>query len=79
MFLRNSLLTIHIPSVIVWLGAGAFELFVTYRVARYRETPAEAPLGTPEIRRLLQSDHLPAIATRVGGLVAVGLAVWRPA
>ena len=40
--------------------------------------PGPGP-GTPEIRQLLRSIHLPVLAMRLGALLAVGLAVWRPA
>jgi len=34
--------------------------------------------GTPEIREVLQSVHLPEVAMRLGALFALGPAVWRP-
>ena len=43
--LRNSLLTIHILSVIVWLGCGLYELFVARELKRSHGTPQEVDLA----------------------------------
>ena len=42
--LRNSLLTIHLFAVILWLGGGAYEWFVALQAKRYRGTSVELPL-----------------------------------
>lgn len=42
--LRDSLLTIHIIGVIVWLGLGAYELLLSHEIRRARGTPVEIPL-----------------------------------
>jgi hypothetical protein len=42
--LRNVLLTIHLFAVILWLGGGAYELYVARQAKRYRGTPVELPL-----------------------------------
>ena len=43
--LRNTLLTIHLLSVIVWLGCGLYELFVARELKCARGTPLEADLA----------------------------------
>lgn len=43
--LRNSLLTIHILSVIVWLGCGLYELFLARELRLARGTPLEVDLA----------------------------------
>lgn len=42
--LRNGLLTVHLLAVILWLGGGAYELYVAHQARRYRGTPVELPL-----------------------------------
>jgi uncharacterized membrane protein len=42
--LRNTLLTIHILGVVVWLGFGFYEILLMRELKRLRGTPAEAPL-----------------------------------
>jgi len=42
--LRSALLTVHLLAVILWLGGGAYELFVARQARRYRGTPVELPL-----------------------------------
>ena len=42
--LRNTLLTIHLFAVILWLGGGAYELYVAQQAKRYRGTAVELPL-----------------------------------
>jgi len=42
--LRSALLTAHLFAVILWLGGGAYELYVVRQARRYRGTPVELPL-----------------------------------
>lgn len=42
--LRDSLLTLHVFSVIVWLGCGIYERFLTVEISRAKGTSMEVPL-----------------------------------
>ena len=42
--LRNSLLTLHIIGVVVWLGCGLFDVFLAREVRRARGSPLELTL-----------------------------------
>ncbi|MFI5317211.1 MAG: hypothetical protein ACHQ6T_16035 [Myxococcota bacterium] len=43
--LRGTLLTLHLLGVIVWLGAGLYDLFLDHEIQRARGTPAEIALA----------------------------------
>jgi uncharacterized membrane protein len=42
---RGTLLTFHLLGVVVWLGAGLYELFLDHEIQRARGTPAEVALA----------------------------------
>lgn len=42
--LRDTLLTVHIFGVIVWMGCGFYEFFITREIRKARGTPLEIPL-----------------------------------
>jgi ABC-type multidrug transport system permease subunit len=42
--LRNTLLSIHILAVVVWLGCGLYELLLTREIRRAHGAPEEIPL-----------------------------------
>lgn len=48
--LRESLLTIHILSVVVWLGCGLYELFLARELKRARGTPLEVRFARVYLR-----------------------------
>jgi uncharacterized membrane protein len=66
--LRNSLLTIHVLSVIVWLGCGLYELFLAHELKRARGTSGEVRLA----RIYLKYAAPVPIAT----LLVAGTGVW---
>ena len=43
--LRGTLLTLHLIGVIIWLGAGLYELFLDLEMRRARGTPSEVTLA----------------------------------
>jgi hypothetical protein len=43
--MRSTLLTFHLLGVVVWLGAGLYELFLDHEIRRARGTPAEVSLA----------------------------------
>ena len=66
--LRNSLLTIHVLSVVVWLGCGLYELFVARELKAARGTRREV-----EFARIYLKYAAPVpIAT----LIVAGTGVW---
>jgi len=90
MVLRNLLLTVHILGVIVWLGAkqaimmlvlAVMVCMVPTFVATAKATAALDRSGgsVPEhARQLLAKVERYVVPMRIGALVAVVLAVWRP-
>jgi uncharacterized membrane protein len=48
--LRGTLLTLHLLAVIVWIGAGLYDLFVSHELKRQRGTPAEVALARLYVR-----------------------------
>ena len=48
--LRGTLLTLHILAVVVWLGAGLYDLFLSHEIRRQRGTPAEVTLARVYVR-----------------------------
>jgi uncharacterized membrane protein len=43
--LRGTLLTLHLLGVVVWLGAGLYELFLEHEIRQARGTPTEVSLA----------------------------------
>jgi uncharacterized membrane protein len=66
--LRNSLLTIHVLSVVVWLGCGLYELFLAHELKNARGTAGEVRLA----RIYLKYAAPVPIAT----LLVAGTGVW---
>jgi hypothetical protein len=67
--LRNTLLSIHILAVVVWLGFGLYELLLTREIRRARGLPEEIPL----IQIYGRYAGLVAIATLI--VAAAGVAM----
>lgn len=59
--LRETLLTIHILAIIVWIGGGFFELWLGRAFLKSEGLPSEAPL----VRLLYQADLVVFVATLV--------------
>jgi hypothetical protein len=73
--LRNTLLTIHLLGVIVWLGGGAYELWVARQAKRYRGSPVELPL----LRMVASTGPVIAVAmvaVAVTGVLMSWLLEW---
>lgn len=70
--LRDSLLTIHILGVIVWLGFGAYELLLAREIRSARGTAMEIPL----IRIYGRYAGLVAAATLIVALAGGAMAVF---
>lgn len=68
---REPLLTIHILSVIVWLGCGLYELFIAYELKKARGTPFEAQLA----RMYLKYSKPVPIATLLVAITGASMAV----
>jgi len=73
--LRSALLTVHLLAVILWLGGGAYELYVARQARRYRGTPVELPL----LRMVASTGPVIAVAmvlVAVTGVVMSWLLDW---
>jgi hypothetical protein len=70
--LRNTLLSIHILAVIVWLGFGFYELLLTREIRRARDSTEEVPL----IRIYGRYAGIVAVATLVTAGAGVAMAIW---
>ena len=66
--MRNTLLTIHVLSVVIWLGCGLYEIFVARELKAARGTPREV-----EFARLYLKYAAPV---PVATLVVAGTGVW---
>ena len=71
MILRNTLLSIHILAVVVWLGCGLYELLLTREIRRAQGTAAEIPL----LRIYGRYAGIVAIATLVTAAAGVCMSV----
>ena len=69
--LRNTLLSIHILAVIVWLGFGLYEILLTREIRHARGLPEEIPL----IRIYGRYAGLVAIATLIVAAAGVAMSV----
>jgi hypothetical protein len=70
--LRNTLLSIHVLAVIVWLGFGFYELLLTHEIRRARDSIEEIPL----IRIYGRYAGIVAIATLVTAAAGAAMSVW---
>lgn len=68
--LRDTLLTIHILAVIVWLGFGLYELLLSHEIHKAKGTPLEVPL----IRIYGRYSSIVAIATLVVAIMGILMA-----
>lgn len=68
--LRDTLLTIHILGVIVWLGFGFYELLLSHEIRKARDTSLEVPL----IRIYGRYAGIVAVATLVVAAMGVLMA-----
>jgi uncharacterized membrane protein len=66
--LRNSLLTVHVLSVIVWLGCGLYELFLANELEQARGSPGEVRLARIYLKY--------AAPVPVATLLVAGTGVW---
>jgi hypothetical protein len=66
MMLRGTLLTLHLLGVVVWLGAGLYELFLDREMGRVRGKPAEVSLAR------VYSRYGPVVATATLLVAATG-------
>ena len=48
--LQGTLLSLHLLGVVVWIGAGLYDLFVDHEIVRARGTPAEVALARVYVR-----------------------------
>ena len=69
MILRNTLLSIHILAVIVWLGFGFYELLLTREIRKARGSAEEIPL----IRIYGRYAGIVAIATLITALAGAAM------
>ncbi len=71
MILRNTLLSIHILAVIVWLGFGFYELLLTREIRKGRGSAEEIPL----LRIYGRYAGIVAIATLITAVAGVAMAM----
>ena len=68
--LRDSLLTLHIFAVIVWMGCGVYERFLQIEVGRVRGTPAEVALLKVYARYAWVVIFATVMVAVIGGLMS---------
>ncbi len=71
MVLRNTLLSIHILAVVVWLGCGLYELLLTREIRRAHDSPEEIPL----LRIYGRYAGIVAVATLVTAAAGVSMSI----
>lgn len=69
--LRDSLLTMHIFGVIVWLGCGLYEFFLAHEIKKARGTSFEIPL----IQLYGKYAPVVAVATLIVAIIGVLMSV----
>jgi hypothetical protein len=71
--LRNSLLTIHVLSVIVWLGCGLYELFLARELKKARGSPGEVRLARIYLKYAAPVPVATLLVAGTGAWMAVAL------
>ena len=71
--LRNSLLTIHVLSVVVWLGCGLYELFLAHELKKARGTPTEVRLARMYLKYAAPVPIATLLVAGTGAWMAVAL------
>jgi len=71
--LRNSLLTVHVLSVVVWLGCGLYELFLAHELKKASGTPGEVHLARMYLKYAAPVPIATLLVAGTGAWMAVAL------
>jgi uncharacterized membrane protein len=71
--LRNSLLTVHVLSVVVWLGCGLYELFLAHELKSARGTTTEVRLARIYLKYAAPVPVATLLVAGTGAWMAVAL------
>ncbi|HEY2482150.1 MAG TPA: hypothetical protein VGI30_08145 [Caulobacteraceae bacterium] len=71
--IRSALLSVHLLSIIAWIGVGFFELYLGRRFLASRGSPIEAPL----IRIVYTADLVVAAATVLAFVTGIAMTLYE--